>query len=356
MMVVCPEDTKYDLAFFQEHTFYVSEKHPEKLVSVSRRRAIVQQNSFVMELNSGGMRDSEVHFEWSVDIVLKSKQKREGLILSRTEYLQPFPVAVMVVESVVWKPVVNSSASYLTFLPSALPSLPTMQSIPLLPQVIGSGLDGVYKVAQLANIRIAHTELPVPDCQDPEFIQLIELLKDPKSMGLCGQVQRYSAQFQDTSFNDPKSKLDTVAKRLFSILEEFEIKLRNEPHVDPAFVNEHIDGFESYLISLHHERIFSRKLRLEYENDISFYRRLVILDLYNYKMELNDLSNGIIQKSLELLLEFEEATTPIRKLDILAVFFNLVSDSVKKMRSDAPDADQFISIIIFLIIKSLLLT
>jgi hypothetical protein len=349
MIVVCPEDTKYDLPFFQEHTFYVNGKYPEKLISINRRRAVVQQNVFVRwEGDTAG-----VDFEWNVDTVLKSKQKREGMVLSRTEYLQPFPVAVMVVESAIWKQTIPP-ASYFPFLPSSLPSLPTMQSIPILPQVIETGLEGVYRVAKLANVRIAHTELPIPNCHDPEFLQFIELLKDPKSMGLCSQIQKYSMQFQDVSFNDPKSKLDTVAKRLFSILEDFEGRLRKEDHVDPAFLNEHIDGFESYLISLHYDRIFSRKLRLEYDHDLSFSRRLILLDLYQYKMELNDLSSGLVQKSLDLLLEFEEASTPIRKLDILSVFFNLVSDHVKKMRNDAPDADQFISIIIYLIIKSFL--
>jgi hypothetical protein len=311
---------------------------------MNRKRAVIYQNKFLRLEKEA----ETVDLDWSMDCVLKSNQKREGMILCKTEYLQPYPCTVIVVESSVWKSPSNQT-SILGFIPTGL-QLPNIQSIPILPAVIETGIDGVLKVAQLANLRTSHTELQVPDCQDPEFHQLITLLKEPSSQSLCIQIQKYSQQFETISFKDSKSKLESIAAVLFPIIEDFGSKLEKLKCVEG--VNEYVDGLESYLIALHYDRLFHRNLRLEYEQDIGFTRRLVILDLYHYKTEFKELADDILQKSMDLLLEFEESTTPIRKLDVLSVFFNMVSDHLEKHLYQAQsDADEFLSTIIYLIMR-----
>ncbi|KAJ3269139.1 hypothetical protein HDV01_001839 [Terramyces sp. JEL0728] len=211
----------------------------------------------------------------------------------------------------------------------------------------------------LSNYKFTPTEIPIPNCSEPGFILLIDLLKQQKSEHYCLAVQKYALQIANfTAPLNTHSKLEPLQKILFACIEDFNNKLSQDPdlkNVEQDYFYSILDGLESYLIVLNHDKIKQRLMKQEFDKDAILARRLTLFATYNVEIDIPlqlkaDLPQLVKQCYLELL-RFESSTTPTQKLFYLHNFVDLISSFTHdKIQADA---DLFLSLVIYIILKTI---
>jgi hypothetical protein len=290
--------------------------------------------------------------EWDTETILHSASRKETNII-QTEPFLSLSCKLLRVEKDIISNIVLKPESIFQRISNGF----TVNPINMIGNSIGNSIDGVIKVVSYApqvvsyaNLKISHSELSIPDCSDPEFVQLIQLLQDPKSLPLCLQIEKYVAQLANVSSPVGNSKMDAISKCLHAFLGDFQNRLESLEWVSKELIADYVDGLESYLIALHYPKIIHRNLQYDTEVDLQFSRRLSALHLFHYKLDSGiNIEPIILQKCFALLMEFEQASTVLRKLNVLTIFFTILSDHSKAQNVDG---DQFLSLIITVLVET----
>jgi Vacuolar sorting protein 9 (VPS9) domain len=194
------------------------------------------------------------------------------------------------------------------------------------PTLIPRSLDPSILLQTLSSIHFTSLKLPLPDCIDFGFTQLVLFLKLTSSRHHCLDIQKYSVELLDFSSPLSSEKLAGVKVLLTRVLTDFEKKLKLEKVLDSQVLR---DGLESYLTCLCYKSIVSRQMAQEVEKDLRLSQRILLLQAdglaesfrVNESLDLSRLWKPLASS----ILLFETATTPISKLFHLNTFFEILT-------------------------------
>ncbi|KAJ3319889.1 hypothetical protein HDV06_005865 [Boothiomyces sp. JEL0866] len=370
-LVFVAECSSYDRDYFDTHTFIINPECKQQVVSEQGIVGYIKNNNLIIKRKEEIDNDAEKGFN-QVDVqkhvgikILSAQQvyniRQETVVLmriermiTRNEFNKPPKIATVASSS---KNLYSGISLY-----SVLDSL--QAPIDNVKQVTNNVIDTLQAPINnvlpiLSNYKFTPTEIPIPNCNEPGFLLLIELLKQPKSEHYCLTVQKYALQIANYSAPlNTQSKLEPLQKILFACIEDFSNKLCQDSDLQSAdqdYFYSILDGLESYLIVLNYDKIRSRLMKQEFEQDTILARRLTLFAAHQIEIELpaiikSDLSQLVKQCYLELL-RFENSITPTQKLFYLHNFVDLISSFTHdKVQADA---DLFLSLVIYIIQKTI---